>query len=100
MAKGYWIVRGDVRDAEVYKTYVAANAEAFSKYGAKFLVRGGRSECVEGEARARNVVIEFTDFDTALACFRSPEYAKAMALRLPVATVDVVVAEGYDGPQP
>ena len=91
-----------MRDADVYKTYVAANAEAvFSKYGGRnFWCAAAGANASKGEARARNVVIEFYDFDTALACFRSPEYAKAMALRLPVATVDVVVAEGYDGPQP
>ena len=38
MAKGYWIGRVDVHDPEAYKKYVAANAVAFEKYGAKFLV--------------------------------------------------------------
>ena len=42
MAKGYWMARVDVADAERYKDYVAANAAAFAKYGARFLVRGGR----------------------------------------------------------
>jgi uncharacterized protein (DUF1330 family) len=36
MAKGYWIVRVDVSDPEGYKAYIAANAEAFRKYGAHF----------------------------------------------------------------
>ena len=43
MAKGYWIVRLDVTDPEAYKAYVASNAPAFKKYGARFLVRGGRA---------------------------------------------------------
>ena len=94
MAKGYWIVRGDVTDAEAYKAYVAANAEAFGKYGARFLVRGGKSVLKEGGARARNVVIEFADFDTAAACYDSPEYARAMALRAGAAELDLVVVEG------
>ena len=100
MAKGYWIGRVDVHDPEGYKAYVAANAEAFRKYGARFLVRGGTFEAVEGANRSRNVVIEFKDYATALACYRSPEYQKAMALRLPYSTGDIVVIEGYDGPQP
>ncbi len=41
MAKGYWIARVDVRDAERYKDYVAAAKPAFEKYGAVFLARGG-----------------------------------------------------------
>jgi uncharacterized protein (DUF1330 family) len=100
MARGYWIVRIDVSDPEAYKAYVAANAVAFAKFGARFLVRGGKFETVEGESRARNVVIEFKDYATALACYRSPEYAAAMTLREPVATADIIIVEGYDGPQP
>jgi uncharacterized protein (DUF1330 family) len=100
MPKGYWIGRVDVHDPEAYKAYVAANAEAFAKYGARFLVRGGRFEAVEGTARERNVVIEFPSYEAALACYRSPEYARALALRTPVSTADIVVIEGYDGPQP
>jgi uncharacterized protein (DUF1330 family) len=98
--KGYWIVRADVSDPEAYARYVAANAEAFKKYGARFLVRGGSTEVVEGGGRARNVVVEFPSFDEALACYRSPEYQRAMTHRQGKATADIVVVEGYDGPQP
>lgn len=100
MPKAYWIARVDVSDAEAYKDYVAANAEAFSKYGARFVVRGGAFECVEGTARARNVVLEFKDHATALSCYRSPEYAKALALRASASDADLIIIEGYDGPQP
>lgn len=100
MSKGYWIVRVDVLDPETYKKYIAANAAAFRKYGGRFLVRGGKSEVLAGAARSRNVVIEFKDFDTALACYRSPEYQHAIAERGNSAEVDVLVIEGYDGPQP
>jgi uncharacterized protein (DUF1330 family) len=100
MSKGYWIASVDVADPEGYKAYVAANAEAFAKYGARFVVRGGRHVAVEGTARARQVVIEFADYDTALACYQSPEYQAARKLRETAASADVVVVEGYDGPQP
>jgi uncharacterized protein (DUF1330 family) len=100
MAKGYWVAHVDVTDPEAYKAYVAANGKAFSKYGARFLVRGGRFECKEGSARARNVVLEFKDFETALACYNSPEYAQAMQYRLTASLGDVIIIEGYDGPQP
>ena len=44
--------------------------------------------------------MEFKDYATALACYRSPEYQNAIALRKPHAVADIVVIEGYDGPQP
>ena len=100
MTKGYWIVRVDITDPEAYKAYVAANAQAFRKFGARFLVRSGQYETMEGTSRGRNVVIEFKDYATALACYRSPEYAKAIALRQGNAVADIIVIEGYDGVQP
>lgn len=100
MARGYWIGRVDVTDADAYKRYVAANAVAFSKYGARFLVRGGAFEAVEGKARARNVVIEFPSYEAAIDCYRSPEYAGALAIRRDAGIADILVIEGYDGPQP
>lgn len=68
MPKGYWIAHVDVTDPEGYKAYVAANGVAFAKFGARFLVRGGRGEVKAGSARQRHVVIEFKDYATALAC--------------------------------
>jgi len=100
MAKGYWIAHVDVSDAEGYKAYVSANAAAFAKFGGRFLVRGGRSEVKEGAPRSRHVVIEFADYATALACYESQEYRRARALRQAASTGDLVVLEGYDGPQP
>ena len=100
MAKGYWVVHVDVSDPEAYKAYVAANAVAFRKYGAKFLVRGGKNEVPEGTSRARTVILEFKDYATALACYRSHEYAKAIKLRQGNSAADLTVIEGYDGPQP
>lgn len=100
MAKGYWIARVDVTDAEVYKGYVAANAGPLREYGGRFLVRGGAFENPEGGSRSRNVVIEFPSYEAALACFKSPGYQAALAIRAPVSTADIVVVQGYDGPQP
>lgn len=100
MAKGYWIGHVDVDDAEAYKKYVEANAEPFAKFGARFLVRGGEATVVEGSCRSRNVVIEFDSYEVALACYRSDEYMHAKSLRDGASIADLVVVEGYDGPQP
>lgn len=100
MAKGYWVARVTISDEDAYRGYVEANAAALARYGGRFLVRGGRYEAVEGESRERNVVIEFPDYSSALECYRSPEYVEAMSHRLGAAVADIVVVEGYDGPQP
>ncbi len=100
MAKGYWLAQVDVTDSEAYKAYIAANQIAFRKYGARYLIRAGRQEVVEGTSRSRLVVIEFPDYDAALACYRSPEYQHAITLRQGHAIADIVVVEGYDGAQP
>jgi uncharacterized protein (DUF1330 family) len=100
MAKGYWVAFGDVSDPEGYKAYVAANAVPFAKYGARFLVRGGQAERPEGAPRSRVVVLEFPSYEAALACYRSPEYAAAMAKREGKAVLDLAIVEGYDGAQP
>ena len=46
------------------------------------------------------MVIEFADYATALACYRSPEYAHAITLRQGNSVADILVIEGYEGPQP
>jgi uncharacterized protein (DUF1330 family) len=100
MAKGYWVGRVDVKDPETYKDYIAANAAAFRKYGARFIVRGGPFENPEGSSRSRNVVIEFPTYQAALDCWNSPEYKAALAIRAPISDGDMVIIEGYEGPQP
>jgi uncharacterized protein (DUF1330 family) len=100
MAKGYWIGRVDVHNEEGYKPYAQANGAIFKKWGARYVVRGGKHTGVEGQARSRNVVIEFPDYETALACYRSPEYQENIKRRTPHSIAELVVVEGYDGPQP
>src|SRR5271154_490227 len=98
--KGYWVARLDVNDVDLYKKYVEANAEAFAKYGAKFLTRGGEFHSLEGNNRSRNVILEFESVEVALACYHSPEYQWAFQLRKDIAVADIYIQSGYDGPQP
>ena len=100
MPKGYWVARIDVDDMDAYKAYVAANAQPFAQYGARFLVRAGPFQAPEGTHRSRNVVIEFPTYQAALDCYQSAAYQAAIQLRLPVSNGDLVIVEGYEGPQP
>lgn len=97
MPKGYWIAHAEVHDAVAYDAYRAANAVAFEKYGARFLVRGGPSETREGSLLPRCVVLEFDSIEIARACYDSPEYQAALALRQPVSTANLIIVEGWEG---
>jgi uncharacterized protein (DUF1330 family) len=99
MTKGYWIGRVDVHNEEGYKPYTLANPAIFSKFGGRFLVRGGKFESPEGQSRSRNVVIEFPDYAAALACYNSPEYQANLKIRQAHSICDIVIIEGYDDPQ-
>lgn len=96
MAKGYWIANNIVHDVEAYEGYKAANAVAFAKYGARFVVRGGQQEVREGTGNPRSVVIEFPSYADAVACYESPEYQAALAIRQPISEGTLIIVEGYD----
>jgi uncharacterized protein (DUF1330 family) len=100
MTNGYWIGRVDVTNEPEYRRYMEANGPVFARFGGRFLVRGGTYSIGEGEARARNVVIEFPSYEAARACWDSPEYQAVKALRDGHGIADIIVIEGYGGPQP
>lgn len=94
MAKGYWIAHVTVNDPDQYKNYADSAPEAFNKFNARILARGGTSTQLEGDGRPRNVVIEFDSYEDALACYNSPEYQSARAHREGAGIADIVIVEG------
>ena len=100
MPKGYWVARVDVHNTDAYKDYVASNGVAFAKFGGRFLVRGGQFQNPVGTSRSRNVVIEFPSSQAARDCWESPEYQAAQDQQQGGAETDLLIIEGYDGPQP
>lgn len=94
MSKGYVIARVDVTDPEAYAVYAAAASEAIRLHGGRPLVRGGRYEALEGQARARNVVLEFESVEAARKYYYSAEYQAAKAKREGAATAEFVLVEG------
>ena len=94
MPKAYWIAHVTVTDPEQYKLYANAAPEAFRKYGANILARGGASRQMEGDGRPRNVVIEFPSLQAAIDCYNSPEYQSAKANRKNAGVAEIVLVEG------
>ncbi len=58
------------------------------------MVRGGRSEPVEGTLNERNVVIEFPSYDAALTAWNDPAYQEVAAIRRATANSAIIVVEG------
>ena len=51
--KAYWLVRCNVKDADIYGEYIKLAGPAIEKHGGRYLVRGGQQAEVEGEGYER-----------------------------------------------
>jgi uncharacterized protein (DUF1330 family) len=92
----FWIAHVKVLDPANYKDYTDIAPEAFKKFSAVFLARGGAAQVLEGESFERHVVIRFSDMQTALACYHSPEYQAAKSKRDGHCIAQVAIVEGLD----
>lgn len=89
----YWIAHVDVTDADVYAQYATLATGAIESHGGKFLARGSRTVWLEGNERARNVVIEFPSIEDAERCYQSEAYGKALAFAKGASIRDICVIE-------
>ncbi|MBF9034276.1 DUF1330 domain-containing protein [Rhodobacterales bacterium HKCCE2091] len=94
MPKGYIIAHITVTDPDGYPEYVRRDTPILEGHGAKFLVRGGRGEAVEGASGDRHVVMEFPSYEAALAAWNDPAYQEVAEIRRRCAESSIVVVEG------
>ena len=94
--KGYVIAQViEIHDQDGFDRYRELVGPTVAKYEGQFLIRGGAAERIEGDAPCgRVVVIEFSSVEQAKSWYNSAEYQAALALRLPVSTVEVMIVEG------
>ena len=93
--KGYIVaVYEKINDNKILKEYAEKAGIAVKKYSGKILVRGGKSECIEGLPSPRTVILEFSSVDIAKKFYHSEEYQEAKALRHKYATSNMIVVEG------
>lgn len=90
----YVIGEIEVTDPKPYEEYRKQVLAVVNQYGGKFIVRGGRSEALEGAAPKRLVVLEFPTMEQALKWYRSPEYAPLIKLRQKASKGKLVLVEG------
>ena len=95
MMATYIIAFVQVTDRERYGEYMKVTPGVIARHGGKFVVRGGRSETLEGpEETRRVVVIEFATVAAARAFYESAEYERARELRRGAAVASFVLEEG------
>lgn len=94
MPKGYIIGHITVTDPEGYPEYIRRDTPILESHGAKFIIRGGRSETAEGKAGERHVVIEFPSYEAARAAYADPEYQAVAEIRRRCAESTIILVEG------
>jgi len=89
------IVDIEVLDPARYEDYKRLASAAIAAHGGRYLVRGGRSEVLDGDWTPRRlVVLEFESVEKAKAWRESPEYAEAKKVRESCAQANMIVVEG------
>ena len=90
----YVIGEIEVTDPAVYDDYRKQVLATVTKYGGRFLARGGKGEALEGATPKRMVVLEFPSYEQALKWYRSSEYAPLITLRQKGSRGRLVLVEG------
>jgi uncharacterized protein (DUF1330 family) len=94
MPKGYIIGHITVTNPETYPEYIRRDTPILERLGARFIVRGGQSQVMEGQANERHVVIEFPSYQAALTAYHDPEYQDVAAIRKASGDSVILVVEG------
>lgn len=91
----YVIADVTVKNPDAYAEYRKQVLPTITKYGGRFIVRGGAHETLEGDWRpGRVVVIEFPDMAAAKAWYRSTEYGPLVKLRQSASSGRIILVEG------
>jgi uncharacterized protein (DUF1330 family) len=91
----YVIADVEITDPERYKDYTAHTPESIARHGGRWVVRGGKTQVLEGDwDPGRIVVIEFPSVDAALEWFNSEHYQELAEIRREASSARILVAEG------
>jgi uncharacterized protein (DUF1330 family) len=100
MPVAYLLVEMNITDPQRYKEYMASAPAAVKAAGGEYLVRGGRSETLEGDWQPHRVaLLRFPSYDQAKAFYDSEMYRAARAKRAGTTEYfNMVLAEGVAAP--
>jgi uncharacterized protein (DUF1330 family) len=91
----YIIVEIEVTNPVGYEEYKKLAGATVEKHGGKYIVRGGKTEVLEGDWKPKRIVVlEFPSMERAKAWLNSEEYREPRKMRHRTARTNMLVIEG------
>ncbi len=91
----YIIVDVEITDPVKYAAYIRVVPPTITRYGGRFIVRGGKAETLEGSwSPKRVVVLEFPTSEQAREWWASEEYSAPKVLRQSASVTQMILVEG------
>jgi uncharacterized protein (DUF1330 family) len=85
----------EVTDPAPYEEYRKQVLAVVTKYGGRFIVRGGKVDAKEGDWKPeRMIALEFPSMEQAQKWYHSPEYAPLITLRKKASKGQLIIVEG------
>ena len=90
----YVITEIEVTDADAFREYAPMVQPSFAPVGGRYVVRGGQTQSLSGDAPKRVVVLAFDNIDQVRAWYDSPQYEALKALRDKAGRARIFAVEG------
>ena len=91
----YVIVEIEIVDPVGYGEYKKQAAAIVHQHGGKYIVRGGRTEVLEGDWNPKRIVVlEFPTMERAKQWLNSEEYREPCKMRHRTAKTNMILVEG------
>ena len=91
----YIIVEIEILDPAGYEEYKNLAGATVEKYSGKYIVRGGRTEVLEGDWKPKRIVIlEFPTMERAEEWLHCEEYREPRKMRHRTARTNMILVEG------
>ena len=91
----YVIVEIEIHDAAAYDEYRKMVGPTLTRYGGKFIVRGGKIDVLEGSWNPKRIVVlEFESAARAREWYDSEEYRVPKQIRMKASKGNIIVVEG------
>ena len=93
----YLVAMVSISDADTYRKYTARTPAVVSRYGGKFIARGGEVLTLEGAPYTdRLVLLEFPSRQAILDFYADPDYQEAVEFRHASSTARFLVIDGAE----